>query len=257
LHKNKFDFVYFQETITQDFSEECFRKLDPNKNFLWDWILAKGRLGGVLSGFNIDRFDVGCRSQGDFILQHTIWDKQLEVKWCVVNVYEAAQEDHKEAFLSELVASFCSKIKEPYVIGGDFSIMRFSSNKNKKFLPNRFSDLFNDIINLSDLREIYVSGGKYTWSNNHVSPTLEKLDRILMSKEWENLFHAVLAYKKPRDLSYHNPLIIDTQFSPKKQRRIFKFELHWLDHSEFLPKIKDIWQGPTRDNSALSRVLLN
>jgi hypothetical protein len=85
----------------------------------------------------------------------------------------------------------------------------------------------------------------------------QKLDRILMSKEWENLFHAVLAYKKPRDLSYHNPLIIDTQFSPKKQRRIFKFELHWLDHSEFLPKIKDIWQGPTRDNSALSRVLLN
>jgi CelD/BcsL family acetyltransferase involved in cellulose biosynthesis len=67
----------------------------------------------------------------------------------------------------------------------------------------------------------------------------------------------MLAYKKPRDLSYHNPLIIDTQFSPKKQRRIFKFELHWLDHSEFLPKIKDIWQGPTRDNSALSRVLLN
>jgi hypothetical protein len=32
--ENKLDFVCFQETITQDFSEECFRKLDPNKNIM-------------------------------------------------------------------------------------------------------------------------------------------------------------------------------------------------------------------------------
>jgi hypothetical protein len=94
--------------------------------------------------------------------------------------------------------------------------LRFSSDKNKKFLPNRFSDIFNTIINISDLREIYVSKGRYTCSNNHENPTLEKLDRILMSKDWEKLFPAILAYKKPRDFSDHNPLIIDTQYSSLK-----------------------------------------
>jgi exonuclease III len=160
-----------------------------------------------------------------FILQHTIWDKQLEIKWCVVNVYRAAQEDRKEAFLSELV-SLCSKIKETYIIVGDFNILRFSSDKNKKFLPTRFSDFFNTIINLSDLKEIYASRGKYTWSHNHVNPTLEKLDRFMMTKDRENLFSTVLAYKNPRDFSDHNPLIIDTQFPSMEQSRMFKFELH-------------------------------
>jgi exonuclease III len=31
-----FDFVCFQETIAQEFSDECFRKNDLNKKFLWD-----------------------------------------------------------------------------------------------------------------------------------------------------------------------------------------------------------------------------
>jgi hypothetical protein len=54
------------------------------------------------------------------------------------------------------LASFCAKIKEPYVIGGDFNIMRISSDKNKNFLPNRFSDILNTIININGLRELYV-----------------------------------------------------------------------------------------------------
>jgi hypothetical protein len=32
------------------------------------------------------------------------------------NVYGAAQADRKEAFLNELT-SFCSKVKEPYIVG--------------------------------------------------------------------------------------------------------------------------------------------
>jgi hypothetical protein len=45
------------------------------------------------------------------------------------------------------------------MIGGDFNIMRISSDKNKNFLPNRFSDIFNTIININGLRELYVSEG--------------------------------------------------------------------------------------------------
>jgi hypothetical protein len=61
--------------------------------------------------------------------------------------------------------------------------MRFSSDKNKNFLPNRYYDIFNTIININDLRELYVSRGEYTCSNNQVKLTVEKLDRILMSRE--------------------------------------------------------------------------
>jgi hypothetical protein len=37
----------------------------------------------------------------------------------------------------------------------------------------------------------------YTWSNNQENPTLEKLDRILVSKEWEGIFPNALVKKLP------------------------------------------------------------
>jgi hypothetical protein len=87
-----------------------------------------------------------------------------------------------------------------------------------------------------------------------VNPTLEKLDQILMSREWEKFF-PILAYKRPREFFDHNPIIMDSQFSTLSQSRSFKFELSWLEHPDFLVKVEEIWLAPTRDNSTLSRVL--
>jgi hypothetical protein len=82
-----------------------------------------------------------------------------------VNVYGAAQDENKDSFLAEM-ATFCANCKEPYMLGGDFNILRFLSDKNKKCSLNRFSNLFNIIININGLRELDVSGGNFTWSNN-------------------------------------------------------------------------------------------
>jgi exonuclease III len=90
IHENKFDIVCFQETILKDFPDSCLRKIDPGSCYLWDWISAKGRSGGVFTGIKVDRFDVGNRVQGSFILQHNLWDRRLETKWNVMNVYGAA-----------------------------------------------------------------------------------------------------------------------------------------------------------------------
>jgi hypothetical protein len=193
IRVHDFDFMCFQETIVQDLSDTVIRSLDPNRRFLWDWIPSMGRAGGVVSAFKIDRIDVGQRDQGVFILKHIIWDKLLEVKWCLLNVYGPPHKEKRENFLRE-VAFFCTKISVTYIIGGDFNIIRFSSEKNQNFCLNRFSNIFNVVINACDLREIYIAGGSYTWSNNHTTPTLEKLDIILMSKEWEDLFSFCLSF---------------------------------------------------------------
>jgi hypothetical protein len=100
------DFICFQKTILQDFSDVCLRKFHPGQNFLWDWIPASGKSGGVLTGISSDRFGVGSRCQGEYILQHNLWDKVLEVKWNLLNVYGAAHIDEKECFLAELALFF-------------------------------------------------------------------------------------------------------------------------------------------------------
>jgi len=115
--------------------------------------------------------------------------------------------------------------------------LRFSSDKNKKFTKNNFSDVFNHIINTYELRKLPLSGGKYTWSNNRKNPTLEKLDRILISSSWEMEFPLCNLRKIPRYLSDHNPLIVRTDLEHKIGSRPFCFETSWLQHAEFTLKV--------------------
>jgi hypothetical protein len=100
-----------------------------------------------------------------------------------------------------------------------------------------------------------MGGRGYTWSNNHKDPTLEKLDRVLMSKEWESIFPKVWIYKLPRDFSDRNPLILATLCQKKVMVNEFKFKLSWLRQLEFYQRIKEIWKVPTRDIKVLDRVL--
>jgi hypothetical protein len=76
-----YNFIYFQETIVKDFTEQMLRKVDPNRIYLWDWMPARGKSRGLLTRLKLDRFDVGSRLHGNFTLQHNLWDKQLEKKW--------------------------------------------------------------------------------------------------------------------------------------------------------------------------------
>jgi hypothetical protein len=82
--------------------------------------------------------------------------------------------------------------------------------------------MFNSVIQAYDLREIALSGGGYTWSN----PTLERLDIVLMSKDWETLFPKVCVHKLPRDFSDHNPLIMATLCH--QNPKVKKGEMIWL-----------------------------
>lgn len=92
-------------------------------------------------------------------------------------------------------------------------------------MSNKWSDLFNHIINMHELRELHLNGGKCTWSNNQASPTLEKLDRVLINKEWEKLFPLTIIQKKVRLMFDHNPLLIYVGQKQNKKRPPFRFEI--------------------------------
>lgn len=81
-------------------------------------------------GVRKEFYDVGAFHQGDFMLQMNLWDKTNKVKWNLLVVYGTAQEEFKLSFLTELSA-FCSKSKEPILVGGDFNIIRYSNERNR------------------------------------------------------------------------------------------------------------------------------
>ena len=110
--------------------------------------------------------------------------------WTLVVVYGVAQDDRKEEFLNEL-AYTCSQIHVPYIVGGDFNIIRRQDEKNNNNFDARWPFTFNAIIEIFDLREIALSGRQFTWANNLEVSTYEILDRVLMSVEWEQKFPLV------------------------------------------------------------------
>lgn len=168
-------------------------------------------------------------------------------------VYGDAQEDGKIPFLFEL-SNFCSSSNEPLLIGGDFNIISYAKERNSNNGVHRHTGLFNAPISFHELQEIETTGGIFTWSNNQDPPTLEKLDRILVSNGWADLYPQVLVRKLPREVSDHNPLIISYGISKKPFQIQFRFELSWMSHPKFKNEVARIWGKPCNAKSALDRI---
>jgi hypothetical protein len=149
---------------------------------LWHWTAPHERSGGILLGVNLDSLDIGSIEEGDFYVKFHLKNKSDDFKWVLVAVYGAAQPKFKGVFLTELVHT-CSKENLPILLDGDFNIIRNPSENNNDRYNDRWPFLFNAIIDGLNLRELEMSGRKFTWANALQTPTYEKLDRVLVSTE--------------------------------------------------------------------------
>ena len=168
-----------------------------------------GRSRGILLGVDLNVFDIGAIVEGDFYVKLTLRCKNDGFKFVLYTVYGPAQHQNKQAFLSEL-ANTCSKESLPYLIGGDFNIMRRLEDKSSGVFDFKWPNLFNAVIESLDLKEIVMSGRQYTWAGPGDNPIFEKLDRVLASTDWEDKFPLSTVEPRDRDISYHTPLVLNT-----------------------------------------------
>jgi hypothetical protein len=102
--------------------------------------------------------------------------------------------------------------------------------------------LFNVVIDGLNLKEIQLSGRKYTWANNLANPTFEKLDRVLITTEWEEKYPSTTVHALTREVSDHTPLLLSSgESSCTSTQPMFKFELGWLLRDGFMETVRDIW----------------
>ena len=123
-------------------------------------------------------------SQGDYHIKFHLRNKNDGFQWNLITVYGAAQDEHEQSFLTEIVQC-CQNESLPFLMGGDFNIIRGPNEKNNDWYDDRWPSLFNAVINSVDLKELELSGRKFTWANSLPQPTFERLDRVLVSTEWE------------------------------------------------------------------------
>jgi hypothetical protein len=180
-------------------------------------------------------------------------DRKSDFKWVLVAVYGAAQPEFKESFLTELVQA-CKGECLPLCIGGDFNIIRNSSEKNNDRFDERWPFLFNTIIDNLDLREIEMSGHRFTWANSRRVPTYERLDRVLVSIEWEQQYPLATVEALNREISDHTPLLLSLGEKGKaKKSAPFKFELSWLLKEGFFDVVHEVWRKENRGVTSMQR----
>jgi hypothetical protein len=84
-----------------------------------------------------------------------------------------------------------------------------------------------------------MSGRKYTWANNQISPTYEKLDCVLATTEWEENYLLTTVQALPRVISDHAPLLLNSgETSTRGSEPLFKFECGWLLKEGFIDMIR-------------------
>lgn len=219
IQQNQFHLIGLQETMIENCEESLLRNFDPQQEYLWLWNPSWGRSGGILVGTRVESYEIGSFKQGDYMIQLNLWDKQVKAKWNLIVVYGDAQEEGKIPFLTEL-SNFCSNSSEPMLIGRDFNVIRYAKERRSNNGVHRHTGLFNSLTNFHELHEIGMTGGIFTLSNNLDPPTLEKLDRILISNGWEELYPQVMVRKLPWEISDHNPLIISSGSAKKPPNTI-------------------------------------
>ena len=69
-------------------------------------------------GINRESFEVESIIDGDYYIKFVLRNKVDGFRWALLSVYGAAQEEHKESFLLELVHACTSYGDLPFIVGG-------------------------------------------------------------------------------------------------------------------------------------------
>ncbi|KAG2632796.1 hypothetical protein PVAP13_2NG128603, partial [Panicum virgatum] len=183
------------------------------------WVPPSGRSGGILLGVDLSVFVVESTQVGDFFVKFIVKNKCDGFRWVLMAVYGAAQPEHKDSFLAEFAISI---------------LLEVPRKKNNDIFDSRWPLLFNACIETLNLRELALSGRRFTWASSAEVPTYEKLDRILVSTDWEQKFSISTVEALTRELSDHTPLLLDTgNAAHRGNNHLFKFELGWLTRDGF------------------------
>lgn len=95
-----------------------------------------------------------------------------------------------------------------WAVSGDFNICRFPSGKKEGSRRNSAMREFSDRIEDMDLIDLQLSGGIYTWYKGENHTTASRIDMILVSTEWNDLFSDLKQTILQRVPSDHVPIAL-------------------------------------------------
>ncbi|XP_057477777.1 uncharacterized protein LOC130765384 [Actinidia eriantha] len=122
--------------------------------------------------------------------------------------------------------------------GGDFNVVRSSYERVGCKLPSNAMRDFSDYIMEEELIDFPLEEDCFTWCNG---TTLSRLDRFLVSFEWEGDHLDARQYCLPRVISDHKPVFL-AEGGMHRGLAPFRFENMWLQVEGFRDFIRNWWE---------------
>ncbi len=183
---------------------------------------AVGSRGGILTGWNPSLFECVREWAGAFSLNLVLRRKANGAFITISNIYGPTCASLKAAFFTEL-RSIGTESEGAWALFGDFNVLLSLRDKNGP--PSCVANMlrFKSVVSDLCLLDVAILNKSFTWTNGRRSPTLERLDRALISRYWHLSFPRSSLRALPRPRSDHTPLLLScSTFSPSA--RVFRFE---------------------------------
>jgi hypothetical protein len=220
---NHVDFLGLTETKKEHLSSGLLRSLTGNVPFKWLSLPTVGSAGGILIGVNTEVFSVTESDILKYSASVFMQDIRTSFKWKLVVIYGSPYEEGKQEFIDEL-HQIMHSWQGPFLLGGDFNLVRNSREKSNGVINQKWVDAFNNWVDLWGLIELDPSNRAFTWTNNQANPILARLDRIFVSTDWSMNFPLARVKTLDRLPSDHNPLLMDSGDSMARPKKKFRFE---------------------------------
>jgi hypothetical protein len=99
---------------------------------------------------------------------------------------------------------------------------------------------FHRFLNDCELKDIYLHGRRYTWSNERDTPTLVRLDRVFTMVAWEQMFGRCMLRCLATVVADHCSLMLDCTTKSAGRKR-FQFERFGLRLDGFNEVVQNSW----------------
>ncbi|KAL8457233.1 hypothetical protein ACS0TY_035178 [Phlomoides rotata] len=171
----------------------------------------------------------------------------LQSVWRVTGFYGFPDRAHRRESWN-LLKLLSQQNDLPWLCVGDFKDLLFQSDKRGRVPhPNWLFTSFRDIVNVSGLYDLPLSGYGYTSSRGRGTPNFveERLDRAMRNAAWHGFFPNAKLLNLVAAVSDHNPIVVDTipiaVTTPRN--RSFRFENSWMLEDGFANVVNRSWFG--------------
>ena len=233
--------VCFQETKIQKMTTVVARSLGVGRNYHWRALDAEGTAGGILLFWDKKIMELVDSEIGLFSISCLFKMVEGGVIWMFSGVYGPVERNLKEIFWEEL-GSIRGWWEGPWCLSGDFNEILSPSERVRGGNITPPTRRFAEIVNELGLRDLPLQGGPYTWSGGRNGRSMSRLDRFLVSSDWECQYRKVVQKCLPRPISDHFPILLDSD-GVRTGPSPFRFELMWLKFRGFKEILKGWWQN--------------